>query len=163
MFIGHFAVGLAAKSAAPRMSLAVTFAACQLLDLIWPVLVLAGIERVRVDHDATAFTPLDLEYYPWSHSLGMTLIWSLLVFGLMKVLGRTNVEAVVVALTVLSHWLLDLLTHRADLPLWFGDGPELGLGLWSSTAGTLLVELGLFAAGTWLYVRKTTADNRRGR
>jgi hypothetical protein len=49
MFIGHFAVGFAAKRVAPSTSLATLFAAAQLLDLVWPVLVLAGVEKVRVD------------------------------------------------------------------------------------------------------------------
>jgi len=152
MFVGHFAVGLAAKKVAPRISLGTTFIACQLLDLIWPVLVLADVELVRVDYAATAFTPLAFESYPWSHSLGMTLVWAALAFLLLKVLGRSRLEAGVVGGIVLSHWVLDFVTHRPDMPLWFGDS-KLGLGLWNSVPATLVVELALFGAGVWLYLR----------
>ena len=69
MFIGHFAVGLAAKKVAPRVSLGTMFLACQLLDLIWPVLVLAGVELVRVDHAATAFTPLAFDSRPFPREI----------------------------------------------------------------------------------------------
>lgn len=163
MFIGHFAVGLAAKRAAPRVSIGTTFIACQLLDLIWPVLVLADVELVRVDFTATAFTPLAFESYPWSHSLGMSLVWSLLAFLLLKVLKRNHVEAGVVAAVVFSHWLLDFVTHRPDLPLWLGDGSKIGLGLWDSVAATLFVESALFGAGIWLYLRATRAAQRKSR
>lgn len=160
MFVGHFAVSLAAKKTAPRLSLGTTFIACQLLDLIWPVLVLADVERVHVDPAATAFTPLAFDYYPWSHSLGMSLIWSLLAFLLFKALKRSHLEAGVVAGLVFSHWLLDFLTHRPDMPLWFGDS-KAGLGLWNSVPATLAVELALFGGGIWLYLRATEAPTRR--
>ncbi len=160
MFVGHFAVSLAAKKAAPKVSLGTTFMAAQLLDLIWPVLVLADVERVRVDHAATAFTPLAFESYPWSHSLGMSVIWSLLAFLFLKALKRSHLEAGVVAGLVLSHWLLDYLTHRPDMPLWFGES-KMGLGLWNSVPATLAVELALFGAGIWLYLGATRRQTRR--
>ena len=147
MFIGHFAVGLAAKKAAPRVSLGTMFLACQLLDLIWPVLVLAGVELVHVDHAATSFTPLAFDSYPWSHSLGMAVVWSLLAFGVLKALKCTRAEAAAVAAVVFSHWVLDFVTHRPDLPLWLGDGTKVGLGLWSSVPATLAIELAVFGAG----------------
>jgi membrane-bound metal-dependent hydrolase YbcI (DUF457 family) len=162
MFVGHFAVGLAAKKVVPGVSLGALFIACQLVDLIWPVLVLAGVEQVRVDHAATAYTPLDFEHYPWSHSLAMNVIWALAAFGVLKALRRTNREAVVVSAVVFSHWLLDLLTHRPDLPLLPGDSAKVGLGLWGSVAGTVIVETALFGAGVWLYLRATRTLNRKG-
>ena len=162
MFIGHFAVGLAAKKVAPRVSLGTMFLACQLLDLIWPVLVLAGVELVHVDHAATAFTPLAFDSYPWSHSLGMAVVWSLLAFGVLKALKCTRAEAAAVAAVVFGHWVLDFVTHRPDLALWLGDGTKVGLGLWNSVPATLVIELAVFGAGVWIYLRQTRAAGRKG-
>lgn len=151
MFIGHAALALAAKPLAPRASLGVALAATYWLDLVWPILVLAGIERVGVDPGNTAFTPLDFAHYPWTHSLAAALVWSAL-FGLACwKLGRR--AALLMGLLVLSHWGLDALSHRPDLPLWPGSAMRVGLGLWNSVPGTLLVESTLFAAGVALYAR----------
>ncbi len=75
MFVGHFAVALGAKRAAPRIPLGLLVAAAIALDLIWPLLLLAGVETVRIDPGNTAFTPLAFDHYPWSHSLVMALVW----------------------------------------------------------------------------------------
>lgn len=161
MFIGHFAAGLAAKRLAPRTSLGTLFAAAQLIDLVWPALLLAGVERVRIAPGDTAFTPLAFEHYPWTHSLLLVGLWAA-AFGV-AYRARTGYRrgAVVVGALVLSHWLLDLLTHRPDLPL--APGAALvGLGLWNSVAGTLVVEGGLFAAGLLAYATFTRARNRTG-
>ena len=133
------------------LSLGTLFVGCQLLDFIWPVLVLTGVERVSVDHTATAFMPFDFEHYPWSHSLGMTLVWSLIAFIIIKQLTKDLRAALSMALVVSSHWVLDFLTHRPDVPLWF-TGPKLGLGLWNSVPATVITELVLFGAGIALYL-----------
>jgi hypothetical protein len=160
MFVGHFAVAMAAKARTPRLSLGVLFIAGQALDLIWPVLVLAGIEQVKVDHSATEFTPLDFVSYPWSHSLLMTLLWSLVAFGIAKFARRSVIECTMLALLVASHWILDFLTHRPDLPLW-PSGPKVGIGLWNSEVGTLIVELLLFAASIAVYLRVRPSTQRK--
>lgn len=161
MFIGHFAVGLAAKRAAPCVSLGTLFVACELVDLIWPVFLLAGVERVRIDPGNTAFTPLDFVSYPWTHSLLMSAGWALLS-GLLYFSIRKNPRAaIIVGLVVLSHWFLDLVAHRPDLPLVPG-GAVFGLGLWNSVPATLLVEGLLFAAGLAVYVKSTRAKDRAG-
>lgn len=154
MFIGHFAAGLAAKRAAPRLPLGLLFLACQLLDLIWPVLVLSGIERVHVDPSATRFTPLDFEHYPYSHSLLMSFVWSGLLGGAVFAIRKNAREALVAAAVVMSHWVLDFVTHRPDLPISLAEFPKAGLGLWNSVPGTLLVETTLFASGIVIYVRE---------
>lgn len=151
MFIGHFALALAAKRAAPRVSLGVLFAACQLPDLVWPVLLLAGAERVRIAPGATAFTPLDFTHYPITHSLLAALGWAALAGALYAWWRRDRRGAAVVGLLAASHWVLDWVTHRPDLPLYPG-GARVGLGLWNSVAGTLAVECALFAAGLGLYL-----------
>jgi hypothetical protein len=151
VFIGHAALALAARPLAPRANLGVALAATYWLDLAWPVLVLLGIERVEVDPGNTAFTPLDFVHYPWTHSLAAALAWSALFGIACWKLGRR--AALVMGLLVFSHWALDALSHRPDLPLWPGSDTMIGLGLWNSVAGTLLVESALFAAGVAIYLR----------
>src|SRR5918999_1339466 len=139
MFIGHFALGFAAKRAAPRTNLATLFAAAQLPDLVWPVLVAAGVERVEIAPGHTAFTPLDFVSYPYSHSLVFVALWALAVAVLYRLRMRSTRACVVLALLVLSHWLLDFVTHAPDLPLVPG-GPRYGLGLWNSVPLTIALE-----------------------
>lgn len=162
MFLGHFALAFAAKRAAPGASLGALIAAAQLPDLIWPVLVLAGAEAVRIDPGNTAVTPLDFVAYPWSHSLLMDAVWAVLAGGLYFALRRDRAGAVWIGLLVVSHWVLDWISHRPDLPLWPG-GPKVGLELWASLPATLAVEGGLFIAGVWLYASGTRALDRIGR
>lgn len=155
MFIGHYAVGLAAKRWAPKASLATTFMACQLLDLIWPVLVLLGIETVAVDRSATEFTPLDFIHYPVSHSMVMALIWGLVFGFFFSVFTGDRLTALKMVAVVFSHWVLDFITHRPDLPLlWFE--PKVGLGLWYSKLGTVVFEAGLFTAAIVFYLKETS-------
>lgn len=162
MFIGHFAVALAAKKAAPKTNLAVLIAAAQLVDLLWPVFLLFGLEHVRIDAGNTVVTPLDFYDYPITHSLAGAAGWSALFGALYYLRTKLSREAAVVALVVFSHWLLDLLTHRPDLPLMGNDSMKFGLGLWNSFAGTMLAEFGLFGIGAYLYSTVTKANNRTG-
>jgi hypothetical protein len=162
MFIGHFAIALAAKRAVPRASLGWLFAACQLPDLVWPVLLLTNVERAHIAPGDTAFTPLSFDYYPWSHSLLMVSAWAgVLSIAYLRRRGD-NRAAVVIAALVVSHWVLDWVTHRPDLPLMLGSGPLLGLGLWNSVTATLIVEGVLFALGVWTYSRGTEPGDRTG-
>jgi hypothetical protein len=165
MFVGHFAVAFGAKRAVPAVSLGTLFLAGQLADLVWPVLVIAGVERVAVQPGLTAVTPLDFIYYPFSHSLVAAAAWALVFaaayMGLRKAPVRTGAA---LALVVVSHWVLDAVTHRPDVPLTVSaESARVGLGLWNSLAGTIAVELLLFAAGLWLYTGATRAVDRTGR
>jgi hypothetical protein len=162
MFIGHFAVGLAAKRVTPRISLAMLFLAAQFADVLWPVLVALGFEQVRIDPGNTAFTPLDFASYPYSHSLALLAVWAVVVGGGYRAIAGGRGTAVTLGLLVLSHWLLDFLTHRPDMPVYPG-GPKVGLGLWNSIAATLVVEIALFAYGVFMYVRATRARDGIGR
>jgi membrane-bound metal-dependent hydrolase YbcI (DUF457 family) len=161
MFIGHYALGLAAKGVEPRLSLAVLLAAPELVDLLWPVFVLAGVEHVEVSPGNTAFTPLAFTYYPWSHSLVMSIAWAAASAAIVFLCDGTWRAAGVVGALVASHWALDFLTHRSDMPLW-PDGPRVGLGLWRSVPATFAVEVSMFAAGIVLYARATRARDRVG-
>jgi hypothetical protein len=162
MFIGHFALGFAAKPATPRVNLATLFAAAQLPDLIWPVLVGAGIERVAIAPGDTAFTPLAFLSYPWSHSLALVAVWGLAFAAVHYLRSRNRRAAMVLWALVVSHWLIDFVTHRPDLPVIPG-GPTYGLGLWNSVPLTLAIEGGLFAAGVWVYAQATRPRATRGR
>ncbi|AMO25143.1 permease [Ramlibacter solisilvae] len=163
MFIGHFGLGFAAKRVAPRLSLGTAFLAAQFLDLLWPTLLLLGLETVRIAPGATAVTPLLFEHYPISHSLAGAAAWAVVVAALHFLARRQFRLAVVVGLLVLSHWLLDALVHIPDLPLVPGGSTLIGLGLWQSRAATLAVEVPLFAIGVWLYVKATPTMDRTGR
>ena len=163
MFIGHFAAGLAAKPLAPRASLGTLFLASQFIDLLWPTLLLLGVERVRIEPGITAMTPLDFVHYPVSHSLLAVLGWGAALGLGYYALRRHRREALVLGVLVASHWLLDALVHRPDLPLYPGDSPLVGLGLWQSVPGTLAVELLFFALGAGIYLRTTEARDATGR
>jgi membrane-bound metal-dependent hydrolase YbcI (DUF457 family) len=162
VFIGHFAVGFGAKRLAPRTSLGWLLTAPILLDLLWPVFLVLGWETVRVDPGNTRFTPLDLHDYPYTHSLAGAVLWSLAFAGLYLLTKRDRRGAWVLAAGVFSHWLLDYLTHRADMPLYPGSATRVGLGLWNSVPGTLAVEVSMFVAGVALYATGTRAKSRTG-
>jgi hypothetical protein len=162
MFVGHMAVAFAAKARAPRASLGAFVASAFALDLLWPLFLLAGIERVRIDPGNTKFTPLAFDCYPWSHSLLMAVLWGLGGFALVRLWNWDRQTQVLVFLLVVSHWVLDFVSHRPDLPLWPGDSPLFGLGLWNSVGATLVLEGALLAAGIALYLRNTTAVDRVG-
>jgi membrane-bound metal-dependent hydrolase YbcI (DUF457 family) len=162
MFLGHFAVGLAAKRFAPRASLGALIAAPLLLDLLWPFFLLTGWERVRIEPGNTAFTPLAFIHYPWTHSLLATFGWAILYTLLYFFLTKYRTGAVYIFIGVLSHWFLDAVVHRPDLPL-YPDGETLiGLGLWNSPAATIGIESALFIAGVWLYRSTTRAADKIG-
>jgi len=162
MFIGHFAVALGAKRAVPTASLGTLVFSAQFLDLLWPILVLLGIEHVRIDPGNTAVTPLDFYDYPISHSLVTSVVWALLVGAIYFGLRRDRNTAIILSGVVFSHWLLDFLTHRPDLPIVPGGSTLVGLGLWNSVAGTVIVEFLMFIVGVALYIKTTVSRGKTG-
>ena len=162
MFVGHTAVALAARSRFPKVALGWWIAAAFALDLLWPLFLLAGIEHVRIAPGATAFTPLVFDDYPWSHSLLMSCVWGILLAGLARRRGVAPAAAMVLAAVVVSHWVLDFVTHAPDMPLLPGVSLRLGLGLWRSVPATLLIEGAMFTGAVFLYVRATRATDRIG-
>ena len=164
LFIGHFGLAFGAKRVAPAVSLGALFLACQFADLLWPTLVLLGVEQVAVEPGLTAVTPLNFVSYPYSHSLLMLCVWGALIAVVYAVATRSRAAAAVtLGLLVVSHWILDVATHRPDLPLTPTGAARFGLGLWASVPGTLLVEFAIFTAGVWLYTRATRPRDRIGR
>ena len=162
MFIGHFALGLAARRATPRVPLVVLFAAAQLADIVWPFFLAAGLEHVRVDPGNTAVTPLDFVSYPYSHSLVLLFGWGAAFAWIYGRMSRVTGAFAVITALVVSHWVLDVVTHRPDMPLYPGSA-KFGLGLWHSIPATVAIELPLFAAGVWIYATTTRARDGIGR
>jgi membrane-bound metal-dependent hydrolase YbcI (DUF457 family) len=161
MFIGHIGVALAAKRAAPKVSLGTLILATSWIDLVWPILLLFGIEHVSIAPGITAFTPLDFTHYPFTHSLVMVIVWGLLLGGGCFLVRPSVKDSVVIGCVVVSHWALDWLTHRPDLPLYL-DGPKSGFGLWNSIPLTIAVESLIFVVGVLLYYRITRPNDRVG-
>ena len=162
MFIGHFAVAFASKKVAPKVSLGTLVIAAAFLDVVWPVLVLLGVERFRIVPGFTAINPFDFVYYPWSHSLLMTAVWALLFALVYFAVRGDRAGAVWLGIVVASHWVLDFVSHRPDMPLYPGGEMRFGLSLWQSVLATFAVEGLMFAAGIALYMQSTKAKDRTG-
>ena len=167
MFVGHYGVSFAGKKPAPRLSLGVLFLAVQLLDILFAVFVLLGIEKLRIVPGFTAFNPYDLYWMPYSHSLLGALLWSTLttlvaLVALRRLRSRDRrIAAGILGVAVFSHFLLDLPMHTPDLPLGLDAGsPKIGFGLWNYPALALLAELAVLAAGGAIYLRATRAKSR---
>jgi membrane-bound metal-dependent hydrolase YbcI (DUF457 family) len=161
MLIGHVAVALGAKKAAPKTSFGTLLLAAQWPDLLWPLFLMLGWEHVRIVPGITAVSPLDFTSYPFTHSLLADFGWGMVLAGLYLVFKKNQRGAVVVWACVMSHWLLDFISHRPDLPLYPGSR-VVGLGIWNSVSVTLIVEGGLFVAGAVIYSRVTRARDKRG-
>ena len=163
MFIGHFGLALAAKRVAPKTSLGALVFATEFVDLLWPICLLLGIEHVAVVPGITRMTPLDFTDYPITHSLLMGVVWAIVVGGIYFVQRRYGRGALIVAVGVLSHWILDWVTHRPDLALYPGSTSKYGLGLWNHPAAEMILEGGIFALGTIIYFTTTCARDKVGR
>jgi hypothetical protein len=162
MFIGHYALAFAAKRAAPRTSLGTLFVAPTFADLLWPVFLLLGLEQAHVVPGPNPFLTLWLDNYPYSHSLIALIVWGALFGYVYRAKTGDKRAALVIGLLVVSHWLLDFVTHRPDIELYPG-GAKLGLGLWNSPAGTVIVESILLTAGVAIYLQATRARDGIGR
>ena len=162
MFIGHFGVGFGLKCIAPRVSLALLIAATVWADILWTLFLLFGWEHARISVGDTRWTPLDFYDYPCSHSLLFLVLWATALALVYRAYRADLAGANAVWIGVVSHWVLDWITHRPDMPL-YPNGRRFGLSLWNSIPGTLIVELPLFLAGVWLYARCTRARDRIGR
>jgi len=152
MFIGHVAAGLVGARQS-RMPLGTAVLAAQLPDAIWPFLLLVGVERVTITPGNTAVTPLRFEHYPWSHSLVMVALTGVALGALYGWLRGSKRMGVTFALLAVSHWVLDVVSHRPDMPIVPLGGPKIGLGLWNSVPATVLLEGAMFAAAVWFYAR----------
>jgi hypothetical protein len=162
MFIGHYAVGLASKKLAPRASLGVLIAAPILLDLLWSIFLLVGWEHVSVEPNPNPFLRLTFDAYPISHGLLAVVGWATLFAAVYFGLTRYRAGALVIWMGVISHWVMDYIVHRPDLPLYAGGTRLVGLGMWNHRWAAIAVELVLFAVGIWIYLQQTQAKDKIG-
>ncbi len=162
MFVGHLAAGMVAKRVAPSMSLGTAMLAATLPDALFCIFLLAGIEHVAIEPGITAVNALDLYNIPFSHSLLLDVVWAAAFAGIYLWLRHDRRGSWVVFAAVLSHWLLDWVSHRPDMPLAPGVPRTYGLGLWYSPWATLVVEGSLWLIAIVLYARLTYGRNRLG-
>jgi hypothetical protein len=162
MVLGHYGLALAAKRLAPKTSLGSLVLAAQLADEVWPILLLLGVEHAEVRPAHQATLRLSFVDYPITHSL-LTGVLGGFLFGVIYFFIRRNARgALITALLVPSHWVLDLLVHLPDLPIWLG-GPKVGFGLWRSVPVTITLESVFFVGGLLIYLRSTVAKDQLGR
>lgn len=121
-----------------------------------------GCEQARVDLGNTKYTPLDLYDFPWSRSLLLCCVWATALAGIYYAVSRYRRGAIVIWLGVVSHWILDWISHGPDMPLYPGSA-KYGLALWNSIWGTMTVEIAMYAIGVGLYVKATRARDWMGR
>jgi hypothetical protein len=162
LFLGHFGLAFAAKKATPKTSLGTLVLAAQFADLLWPILLLAGLEKVSIVPGLLPASPFDFTSYPISHSLLMQIAWGVLLGIIYFAFKRNSRGALLVGALIPSHWILDVIAHRPDMPLYPG-GPKFGLGMWESVPLTLIVEFSIFAAGVAIYATATRAKDGTGK
>src|SRR2546429_5591160 len=163
MFVGHYSVAFAARTERNKIPLWVLFVAVQLLDFLWAPFVLLGIEKVRIVPGITATSPLDLYYMPYTHSLVGALVWSGVTFFIYKLVAgarASNAAALLVAIAVFSHWILDLIVHRPDLAI-YDDTLKVGFGLWNYRGIEFVLEIGILLFGAVLYLKRNGAIARK--
>jgi hypothetical protein len=164
MFVGHYGVAFAARRVGERVPLWVWFVAVQWLDVVWSVLVLLGIEKLRIVPGFTEANALDLYYMPFTHGLPGSILLSLVLGAIVALLSSGNraTTCLLVAAASFSHWILDLVVHVPDLPL-YDNAAKVGLGLWRHVGLSFPLELIVLGLGAWLYARTTTFASARGR
>jgi hypothetical protein len=168
MFIGHYAAAFTLKRSDKKLSLGLTFFAVFFVEIVWAVLVLVGIEKVNIVPGFTKYNDLQLVYYPYSHGLVATIFWGVLIYTVFRLLpsgfgSSRKRAAAVMAVAVVSHFVLDLVVHTPDLPLLTNNGVMLGLGLWNSVPATLIVEQAVFLGGLAVYYRATSGTGFLGK
>jgi hypothetical protein len=163
MFIGHYGFGLAGKKIDKRPSLGAMFLAAQWLDLLWPMLVLLGVEKFTIEPGITVLAPLNFKYYPWSHSLLMAIGWGLLFAVIYYLATKNRKGSLLLGILVISHWVLDWFVHRPDLQLTPFSETRVGLGLWNYKWPAIIIEVLIFVAGAFLYLQCTRAKNKTGK
>jgi hypothetical protein len=167
LFVGHYGVSFACKGVERQLPLWLLFLAVQFVDILWSILILLGIEKVRIVPGITATNPFDLYYMPYTHSLVAAIMWSALVYGGYRMLAsspsaRPDRPALLLALAVFSHWILDLLVHRPDLPL-YDNAHKVGLGLWNYPMPTFALEAAILFGGMLIYMRSTKSESLIGK
>lgn len=164
MFVGHYGPAFAAVAAKKTIPLWIGFIAVQLIDVLWAIFVLVGVEKVRIVPGITLTNPLDLYYMPYTHSLIGAVAWAVGA-GIVYYSFRRKVDgrsaALIVGAAVFSHWLLDWSVHRPDLPL-YDNSFKMGLGLWNYPAIAFVLELAILFGGIYLYLKTVESVSHLG-
>jgi membrane-bound metal-dependent hydrolase YbcI (DUF457 family) len=152
--LGHLGFGFAAKPVAPKVHLLVLLGASELIDILWGIFYITGIDSGKVGVNTS----------PWSHSLFMSIFWSVLAGLIAARIYLDKRSGVVIGLLVFSHWVVDLITHPMgailggkplppDLPLFFNSSSNVGIGLYNhSFTIALVTDLGMLIIGIITYV-----------
>jgi membrane-bound metal-dependent hydrolase YbcI (DUF457 family) len=161
LFIGHYSVSFAGRAEEKRLPLWLLFLAVQWIDVMWSLLVLMGIEKVRIVPGFTASNALDLYYMPYTHSLLGVLCWSALAYVVCQLVTpwRSAKTGLILAGAVFSHWVLDLIVHVPDMAL-YGSVGKMGFGLWNYRGAAFALEIAVLFAGAALLYR-TAAHKAR--
>ena len=149
MLTGHYGPAFIIKAIDKKVPLWMLFIAVQVPDIFWGSFILLGIERADINPSLPS-NPLDLYYMPYSHGLLSSLIYSLLAVVLLLLFPyfrKNKASAWWIGAAIFSHWVLDFLSHRPDLPV-IGNTMKIGLGLWNSPLAAVSVEGGIFRCGT---------------
>jgi hypothetical protein len=123
--------------------------------------VLLGIEKLRVIKGFTASSMLDSYFHPYSHSLITAVMWSVIAALAYKGLCTrhrchySKSAPLIVGLAVFSHWILDLIAHPRDLPI-YDNTAKIGFGLWNYRNPEFALEIALLAGGIALYLARNT-------
>ena len=164
MFVGHYSVAFAARTERNKIPLWVLFVAVQFLDYLWATLVLLGIEKLRVIKGFTTGSMLDSYFHPYSHSLITAIAWSAFAALVYKTIWHAKVSnsaALILGVAVFSHWILDLIAHPHDLPI-YDNTWKVGFGLWNYRDPEFALEIALLACGIILYLsRNVMAASRK--
>ena len=167
MFVGHYAAAFVLKGKEKGASLGMLFIATQFVDILFFPLAVMGVENLKFVKNYTAVNEFKMDYYPFTHGLLGTIVWSAIFYILYSVVIAKNKKnkkriAIVMALGVLSHWFMDIIVHTPDLPLIKGE-PKIGLGLWNSKMATYSAEALVLVLGLVYYLKKTEAKDKTGK
>ena len=157
MFAGHLGAGLIFKRFNPKVNLGIIFLAVSFLDLVLWVFILAGVEYLVVPPDFRHRHYLTF-FFPYSHGLLSSLIWSALAglmwYRLRKFPAAERLHSsIIIALAIFSHFILDFLVHIPEMPLLGATSYQMGLGLWNHLPLALALEASIALVGTWLFLR----------
>jgi len=162
MFIGHLGIGLALKKLDSKINLLWFFASVLFLDILLWILVLLKIEHANIPDNYAELRYLTF-YFPYSHGLLASLIWTALAYYLVKFVTRKDKISIVLAIGVFSHFILDFIVHPPELPLLGEHSHKLGLGLWNNIYLALALELIILIIGFAFYFKSTERKSFGGK
>jgi membrane-bound metal-dependent hydrolase YbcI (DUF457 family) len=166
MFAGHIGAALAVGSAEPRINIGAFIFAALLLDIVLWILVIANIESLAITSNFASIHQPEF-VFPYSHGLASAAVWSALAALLAAAFAlRAGITprraALLAALAVFSHWLLDALVHIPELPVLGPNSTKVGAALWQqSLYAALAIEGAMLVAGLYLFSRRANLTRKK--